>query len=83
MNGHGSHPWSHLLFGAIGVLGKSAVPVGSKFVICVALEMIQLVVMCPALSTVMNQDLLVCRESCIPWFPLSVAERWCHRTNRH
>lgn len=54
VNGHSSHPWSHLLFGAIGVLGKSAVSVVSKFVGCVALEMIQLVIMCPALSKVMN-----------------------------
>lgn len=64
------------------MLGKSAVPVVSKFVVCVALEMIQLVVTCPALSMVTNQDLLVGR-ALHPSFPWVDAERRCHRTNRH
>ena len=51
---HSSHPRMHLLFGEIGVIGNSAVPVISKFVICVALGIIQLVIMCPALSMVMD-----------------------------
>lgn len=63
-------------------LGKPAVPVVSKSVVCVAHEMMQLVIMCPAVSMATNQGLLVCRKSCILCFPLIVAERWC-RTNRH
>ena len=57
-NEHSSHPQSQVLFGAIGVLAKSDVPVVSQPVVCVVLGMIQLVVLSPAFSVVMNQDLL-------------------------
>lgn len=68
---HGVISW------AVELLGKPAVPVVSQILVCVAPEMIQLIITCPALYTVMKQELLACGEFCIPWFPLAVAERWC------
>lgn len=59
MNEHSSHPCCHLLSRAIGALGKSAVPVVSKPMVLVELQMIQVVIMCPSLSMVMNQDVVV------------------------